>query len=204
MAARIVRAARVGWFCGEVHVMATLVLDDASFDPGGSPSSGALRNWLNGSWAVLFSHSEHFSPDASTPKGYLTCLGEVLGGSGIKLLELSSGDAMQSWIEDSDPARCRISLREMNDNGAVDLQARTLIKKIEQTVRPFVIVLDQHANCRTTVRYRPENIVRPRTLEDLIGTINVLRRETGCGMRAATEAQGGRNTKNTRRNPILS
>jgi alkyl hydroperoxide reductase subunit AhpC len=156
--------------------MATLLIDQPSNAARASASSIALRAWLNGSWALLFSNPEHFAPNASTPKGYLTCLASVLGENGIKLIELASQSSGPSWIDESDPERLSLALASPQAD-VLDLHAHTLSKKIQETARPFVMVLDQNSQCRTTVNYRPENITRPRTLEDIVETIYVLRRD---------------------------
>ena len=150
--------------------MATLAIDQ----PCNAASNIALRHWLNGSWAVLFSHPEHFAPNASTPKGYLTCLASILAENGIKLIELQSQARGGSWIDESDPERRLVSLATSSAD-VLDLHAHTLIKKIQGATRPFVMVLDQLSRCRTTLNYRPEHIARPRTLEDIVETIYVLR-----------------------------
>jgi len=155
--------------------MATLVIDQSMHATAASPSSAALRSWLNGSWALLFSDPEHFAPNASTPKGYLTCLASVLEDNGIKLIELQSADSAASWIDDSDPKRSTLSIATPRNADILDLHAHTLIKRIQETARPFVMVLDERSQCRTTLSYRPQNIVRPRTFEDIVQTIYVLR-----------------------------
>jgi alkyl hydroperoxide reductase subunit AhpC len=155
--------------------MATLVIDDPTISAAASASTASVRSWLNGSWALLFSDPEHFAPNSSTPKGYLTCLASVLAENGIKLLELHSASSAASWVDESDPQRRTIVLAAMQGENVLDLHAHTLLRKIQETARPFVMVLDQHSQCRTTLNYRPENIVRPRTLEDIVETIYVLR-----------------------------
>jgi alkyl hydroperoxide reductase subunit AhpC len=154
--------------------MARLVIDQPALATA-TASTSPVRNWLNGSWALLFSDPDHFAPNASTPKGYLTCLASVLEENGIKLIELRSDMPASSWIEESDPLRTTLSISPPRNADVLDLHTHTLIKKIHETARPFVMVLDEYAQCRTTLNYRPENIVRPRTLEDIVETIYVLR-----------------------------
>lgn len=154
--------------------MATLAIDRTSFAANAFRSRIALHRWLDGSWALLFSNPEHFAPHESTPKGYLTCLASILADNGIKLIELQSQSTEASWIDASDPNRQLLFVTSHNTD-VLDLRAHTLIKKIRETSHPFVMVIDQHLQCRTTLNYRPENITRPRTLEDIVETIYVLR-----------------------------
>jgi hypothetical protein len=153
--------------------MATLVINESR---PANASSTCLRRWLDGHWALLFSDAIHFAPDESTPKGYLVALASVLADNGIKLLEVqSSGSATHSWIDESDPHRATLTLNAADSRSVLDLHAHTLAKRIRETAGPFVIVLDERAQCRATLKYRRENILRPRTLEDIVETIYVLR-----------------------------
>ncbi|HVF18192.1 MAG TPA: hypothetical protein VNA21_14825, partial [Steroidobacteraceae bacterium] len=44
----------------------------------------ALRDWLDGHWAAVFSNPNDFAPSPTTPAGFITCIADAVLAAGIK------------------------------------------------------------------------------------------------------------------------
>ncbi|MFJ9370324.1 peroxiredoxin [Nocardia sp. NPDC101769] len=67
-------------------------------------TEGRIRfhDWLNGSWAVLFSHPKDYTPVCTTELGYLAKIKPEFDRRGVKIIGLSVDpvDKHASWAED--------------------------------------------------------------------------------------------------------
>ena len=84
--------------------MSQLRLGDIAPDFEQDSSEGRIHfyEWLNGQWAVLFSHPADFTPVCTTELGYTAKLTEEFAKRKVKVLALSvdSVESHQRWIPD--------------------------------------------------------------------------------------------------------
>lgn len=81
-----------------------LQLGDEAPDFNGESHQGPINfhEWLNGSWAVFFSHPKDFTPVCTTELGYAAKIKPELDKRGVKAIALSvsSSTDHKKWIED--------------------------------------------------------------------------------------------------------
>jgi alkyl hydroperoxide reductase subunit AhpC len=160
--------------------MATLILASQRAVSGDQsvPNLMRLHEWLNGHWGILYSNPEDFAPHPSTPRGFIARLCGEFEQYDVKPITLGNeiGAAPQSWL---DVAVDDNSLVIVDANGVdepvVDLAERALAMRLAKLEGPFVMILDAHGRCRSTISYRPRRIDRPRTLADILNVVEVLR-----------------------------
>lgn len=160
--------------------MATLILarNGALPDAVASHPIKRLREWLNGSWAVLYSNPEDFAPHPSTPQGFISYLSGEFSQSNVKPIALASdiGVAPVSWLDHTGADNCVVIVdADVVDAPVIDLAECALAMKLARIEGPFVMILDANGCCRSTIRYRPQRIDRPRTVADILNVIAVLR-----------------------------
>ena len=134
----------------------------------------ALRDWLQGHWAVVCSHPDDFAPPRGTPEGFVTCIAEGLHAACIKLIgfDRTHEPPSASWLDHSvnDDS---IVLLDRDDACVVDLAEHALAAKLATLTQPFVIIVDDRGRVRTTLNYRHGD--RSRTLFDIVELVSVLR-----------------------------
>jgi thioredoxin-dependent peroxiredoxin len=71
--------------------MALLQLGDTAPDFEAETTEGTIRfhDWLDGSWAVLFSHPKDFTPVCTTELGYMARIKPEFDRRGVKIIGLS-------------------------------------------------------------------------------------------------------------------
>ena len=137
-----------------------------------------LREWLDGSWAVLYSNPEDFAPHPSTPQGFIAHLSGEFAHHNVKPISLASdlGVPPPSWLNHSGEDNSVVIVdADGADAPVIDLAERALSMKLARLDGPFVMILDANGCCRSTITYRPRRINRPRTVADILGVIEVLR-----------------------------
>ncbi len=82
----------------------TLQINDAAPDFEADTTDGRIRfhNWLDGKWAVLFSHPKDFTPVCTTELGVLAKIKPEFDRRGVKIIELSVDpvDDHEKWAAD--------------------------------------------------------------------------------------------------------
>lgn len=135
----------------------------------------SLRDWLDGHWAVVFSHPEDFAPHPSTPCGFIACLADGILAAGIKPIVWATSllDPISSWLDHAfnDDA---VVVLNAEDHGVVDLSERTLAARLQRPHQRFVLIADENGRHRTTLTYTSTRD-RPRTLLDVVEVIAELR-----------------------------
>jgi hypothetical protein len=187
--------------------MSTLLLDDSSqFSPPLSANACAhacaitLHDWLQGSWALLFSNPDDFAPHASTPPGFMACLADELRRAHTKPLVLANRlqqGTRINWLQHATDDRSVIVLRGTGTGQIIDFSTRALVLKLKCLPPPFVLILDDHGLCRSTISYRPRRIDRLRTVQDLLSVVAALRNagnptstlQRSIGLSAATHTR---------------
>lgn len=173
--------------------MATLILTPNGTVPDavGARSMKRLREWLDGSWAVLYSNPEHFAPHPGTPQGFLSYLSGEFAQCNVKPIALANdiGISPANWLHQAGDDN---SVVIVDANAAhacvIDLAECALAMKIARIEGPFVMILDANGCCRSTISYRPRRLDRPRTVADILNVVDVLRRGTSAapaGQRSA-------------------
>jgi hypothetical protein len=140
-----------------------------------------LRDSLIGHWGILFSDPEHFAPHPSTPRGFFRLVAERLARERVRPLTVAREDRYPCWIDEVMDADCSLSLTSAatRDSTIVDFAASCLRMKVASLSGPFVLVLDDFGRCRLTLSYQAQRIDRPRTIEDLLAVVDVLRKGFG-------------------------
>jgi alkyl hydroperoxide reductase subunit AhpC len=142
----------------------------------------ALRDWLAGHWAVLFSNPEHFAPHPTTPMGFITLLAEDFVTSGAKpIMVTGHAGSRSNWL-DYAGADCTdiVIAHSDRDDQVVNLSERALALTIERLTSPFVIVIDANGRCRSTFMYQATAGDRGRSIEEVLSVVQVLRSGTSA------------------------
>jgi alkyl hydroperoxide reductase subunit AhpC len=158
--------------------MATLIVSDSStrFEQAASVTL-RLQEWLQGHWAIVFSHPEDFAPHPTTPRGFLSHVFNELLQRGVKAIALGTDvfAEQRSWLDDASDDDAVVVLASDKDAAVVDITEHALGTKLANMHSRFAMVLDEHGRCRSTMNYRARNPQHARTLEDMIEVIGVLR-----------------------------
>jgi thioredoxin-dependent peroxiredoxin len=84
--------------------MDILTIGDTAPDFEARTTEGPIRfhEWLDGSWAVLFSHPRAFTPVCTTELGYMAAVNGEFAKRGVKVIGLSVDpvDNNESWAKD--------------------------------------------------------------------------------------------------------
>ena len=149
----------------------------ATFDR--DPAAVSLCEWLAGQWAILFSNPEDFAPHPSTPAGFHAQIAGQFEELRVKPLALavSTSEPGHQWLRDIDGASASIRLAGTNAGGAtvIDFIGCALESKLRNIETPYVAVLDELGRCRLTIRYLRYRTDRPRTVDELLRMVKVLR-----------------------------
>jgi alkyl hydroperoxide reductase subunit AhpC len=82
----------------------TLQLGDVAPDFQADTSEGPIHfhDWIDGSWAVLFSHPKDFTPVCTTELGYMAKIKPEFDRRGVKIIGLSvdQSDKHEQWARD--------------------------------------------------------------------------------------------------------
>jgi hypothetical protein len=135
--------------------MATLRVCEAT-DDGAAGSSISLREWLDGRWAILFSHPEDFIRCELELDRWLDIVGNAFRQARIRPLALSrrAGAIDQGWVSQLSGDDCSVSLHErMNGQSLLDFHScrlRACLGRIEQR---FAMIIDPAPCQRRTLLY---------------------------------------------------
>jgi alkyl hydroperoxide reductase subunit AhpC len=131
-----------------------------------------LRDWLQGDWAILFSHPTDFEYQGLENDRWLAILREEFGARAVRPLacnravaELDSG-----WADDL-TGDCSVVRLDV-----LDPASRALREDIQSMPPRFVLIVDQELQRRGVLKYSAgRSNISPL---DLLATIDVLRRRS--------------------------
>jgi alkyl hydroperoxide reductase subunit AhpC len=137
--------------------MATLHL---SCGANGARSAHAvsLRQWLDGRWALLFSHPDDFAQCDFELDRWLQIVGAAFARARIRPLALARASRLvdRGWVSQLTGGACLVSLHEPADDAhLVDLHAHRLESAIAQTPQRFAMLIDAALRRRFTCTYAP-------------------------------------------------
>ncbi|HET7120485.1 MAG TPA: peroxiredoxin [Solirubrobacterales bacterium] len=82
----------------------SLKLGDVAPDFEADTTQGRIKfhDWIEGSWAVLFSHPKNFTPVCTTELGYMASIEPEFEKRGVKIIGLSVDpiDKHEGWVDD--------------------------------------------------------------------------------------------------------
>jgi len=145
------------------------------------PLSSALRPWLRGQWALLFSHADDFACRDLESDRWTVVLEHSLNAAHMRPVALTSQlDAgFESWVTQVGGAFVTIAPEEPRRGPRlIDLQARALRDMVERASSRFVMIVDESLRLRRTFAYAPGHRL-PSPL-DLVAMADRLRSDSRC------------------------
>jgi alkyl hydroperoxide reductase subunit AhpC len=152
--------------------MATLCLGEVDC------SAPLLREWLDGDWALLFSHPADFEDEGLERDRWLEILRDEFRARGVRPVACrrAAGDADGSWAAEliGDHRLLRLEPAAATDDSVIDLSARSLREDILGLIPRFVLIIDESLNRRGVLKYSAgRSTVSPL---DLLASIDAFRR----------------------------
>jgi alkyl hydroperoxide reductase subunit AhpC len=135
--------------------MATLRVCELT-DDGSAGASISLREWLDGRWAILFSHPDDFIHCELELDRWLDIVGNAFRHARIRPLALSRSTCPidQGWVSQLSGDDCSVSLHErMNGRTLLDFHSYRLRACLEGIDQRFAMIIDPAPRQRRTLIY---------------------------------------------------
>jgi hypothetical protein len=154
--------------------MATLCLGEVD------ASAPLLRDWLDGDWALLFSHPADFQDQGLERDRWLQILRDEFRARGVRPVACrpSVGGVDDSWAGEliCDHRLLRLETAAAAGDSVIDLPARTLRENILSLPPRFVLIINESLTQRGVLKYSAgRSSVSPL---DLLASIDAFRRSS--------------------------
>jgi alkyl hydroperoxide reductase subunit AhpC len=120
-------------------------------------TSPSLRAWLEGDWAIIFSHPDDFVRYDLEMDRWLVVTQRAFAARGIRPIALDSPslDPATSWVTQISGDSRAVLLEDPTQQqfGPVDLQTPVLREALEQVGQRFVMIIDGELRQRKTFSY---------------------------------------------------
>jgi hypothetical protein len=156
--------------------MAMLWVDSSA--PAGPDAAPPLREWLDGDWALLFSHPGDFQDRGTETDRWLAIVRDEFRVNEVRALSLSRCGAVTDtrWVAALfGDRRCVPLEAPPAAGGPVDLPSRALRADVLALAPRFVMIIDDTLRRCGVFRYEAYRLQRVCAL-DLLATIGILRR----------------------------
>ena len=157
--------------------MATLRVYESAHD-GSAGSSVSLREWLDGRWAILFSHPDDFIRCGLELDRWLDIVGNAFRQARILPLALSrrTSPIDQGWVSQLSGDDCCVSLHQrMNGHSLLDFHSCRLRACLDRLDQRFAMIIDPAPRQQRTLLYG--------AAEEPPSPLDLLR--LACGLRSA-------------------
>lgn len=139
--------------------MTTLVFpEDRSPASIGRSSAVALRTWLGGHWAILFSHPDDFDRQQLERDRWLSVVSRTFGTHGLRAIGLSGcacNVRTHGWLAElGNSCAAVLSIAPPPHGAPVDSRASALRAEIARSGPRFAMIIDGDLCCRRTMHYR--------------------------------------------------
>jgi len=142
--------------------MKTLVFPESRLETCVRPTAAtiSLREWLDGRWAILFSHPEDFLQEQLEMDRWLSVLGRSVRTHDVRLLALAGPgrDTVNGWLgrlaELASESAAVLLLDAPQAGTLVDLTACALRTSIDYSGPRFAMIIDSSMRCRRVLSYR--------------------------------------------------
>jgi len=154
--------------------------------PSSKPlDASSLKAWLDGNWALLFSHPDDFACREIESDRWLILLQEELTAADVRPLRLAPSGSEYSgrWVLSVGGGTFVVDPKPSHDTRLHFLPHRDLCDSIRNTSSRFVLILDELLHRRFVLTYEPTERV-PSPL-DLAAMASTLRRRSSTA--AATQ-----------------
>lgn len=159
-------------------VLALNPLGDRQNEPRSVLPVAMLRHWLQGRWALLFSHPGDFASYGFEADRWLVQVKEACCAAQVALLELARvRDGLHTWVADAGGTALKVRWSDVHRlSGAVRASERRLVSTVLAATTRFVLVLDESVAPRRTYAYL-ENACVPSPIE-MACMVQRLRKQT--------------------------
>ncbi len=114
-----------------------------------------LRDWLQGRWALLFSHPHDFASYGFEMDRWIVHVQETFAAARVSALALAKGDDLEgTWVEVIGGAQLAIRWSDAHRIGGVmQARERTLVSTVINQQSRFVLIADESLRPRRTYAY---------------------------------------------------
>src|ERR1700689_1692549 len=141
-------------------------------------SAPLLREWLDGDWALLFSHPADFEDEGLERDRWLEILRDEFRARGVRPVACrrAAVDADGSWAAEliGDHRLLRLESAAATGDSVIDLAARSLREDILGLTPRFVLIIDGSLQRRGVLKYSAGRT--PVAPLDLLASIDAFRR----------------------------
>ena len=118
-----------------------------------------LRDWLQGRWALLFSHPHDFASYGFEMDRWIVHVQETFAAARACALSLASSEGIgNTWVEEIGGSQIAIRWSDAHRiGGAMQARERTLISTVISQQSRFVLILDESLRPRRTYSYAPSD-----------------------------------------------